>query len=160
MPVLSCIFIPSHNEIAGYNGFTPSVGPSVPRPVSTLWRLHFWLDPFILYILSSNFRRCVKFFANFPNLIFWHFFKICNFDFVLFWLGIWCESLVWVIMGRRGVSQNAGVLVVLVSYHYCSISARWWRLPVIRHPPRVFSIDLTPVAGSHGRTSVLVRGIS
>ena len=34
---------------------------------------------------------------------------------MLFWLGIWCESLVCVIMGRRGVSQNAGVLVVLVS---------------------------------------------
>ena len=28
--------------------------------------------------------------------------------------GIWCESLVWVIMGWRGVSQNANVLVVLV----------------------------------------------
>ena len=32
----------------------------------------------------------------------------------MFWLGIWCESLVWVIMGRRGVSQNVGILVVLV----------------------------------------------
>ena len=31
---------------------------------------------------------------------FWQFFKICNF--VLFWLGIWCESLVWVIMGWQG----------------------------------------------------------
>ena len=38
-----------------------------------------------------------------------------NFDFVLFWLGIWRESLVGVIMGQRGVSQNAGVLVVLVA---------------------------------------------
>ena len=56
-----------------------------------------------------------KFLAKFKNLKFWQFYKICNFDFVLFWLGIWCESLVWVIMGRRGVSQNAGVLVVLVS---------------------------------------------
>ena len=52
--------------------------------------------------------------AKFQNLKFWQFFKIRNFDFVLFWLGIWCESLVWVIMGWRGVSQNAGVLVVLV----------------------------------------------
>ena len=40
--------------------------------------------------------------------------KICNYEFVFFWLGIWCESLVWVIMGRRGISQNAGVLIVLV----------------------------------------------
>ena len=56
-----------------------------------------------LYILSSNFRRCVmckvsckiskfKFFAIFLNL--W----LCQ----VFWLGIWCESLVWVIMGWLG----------------------------------------------------------
>ena len=56
----------------------------------------------------------VKFLAKFKKNQFWAFFWICNFDFVLFWLGIWCESLVWLIMGRRGVSQNAGVLVVLV----------------------------------------------
>ena len=37
--------------------------------------------------------------------------RVCR---VLFWLGIWYESLVWVIMGRRGYSENAGVLVVLV----------------------------------------------
>ena len=59
----------------------------------------------------------VKFLAKFQNMIFWQFFKICNF--VLFWLGIWCEPLVWVIMGWQGRgwgSQvgNAGVLVVLV----------------------------------------------
>ena len=48
-------------------------------------------------------------------------FKICNFAFFLFWLGIWCGSLVWVIMGLGvggwgggGVSHNTGVLVVLV----------------------------------------------
>ena len=28
--------------------------------------------------------------------------KICNFDIVLFWLGIWSELLVWVIMGSGG----------------------------------------------------------
>ena len=27
----------------------------------------------------------------------------CYFDFVLFWLGIWYESIVWVVMGRPGV---------------------------------------------------------
>ena len=100
----------------------------------------FWLDPChiytsyqatsevlvgsmsYLYILSSNFRRCVacKVSAKFKNSNFWQFFKIGNFDFVLFWLGIRCESLVWVIMGRRGVSQNVSVLVVLVTaiLHY------------------------------------------
>ena len=64
------------------------------------------------YILSSIFRRCA---ACKASCKFWQFFKICNFDFVLFWLGIWCESLVWVIMDRREISQNVGVLVVLVS---------------------------------------------
>ena len=49
------------------------------------------------------------------------FLLICNFDFVSFWLRIWCESLVWVIMGRRGVSQNAGVLVVLIISNVQSI---------------------------------------
>ena len=55
-----------------------------------------------------------KFLAKLQNLNFWQFSNICYFDFVLFWHGIWCESVVWVIMGRRGVSQNSGVLVVLV----------------------------------------------
>ena len=69
-----------------------------------------------LYILSSNFRRCVEcnVFCKISRFEFLAIFKICNFDFVLFWLGIWCESLVWVIMGWQGVSQNAGILVVLV----------------------------------------------
>ena len=45
----------------------------------------------------------------------WHTgYQFRRFGFVVFWLGIWCESLVWVIMGRQGVSQNASVLVVLV----------------------------------------------
>ena len=47
-------------------------------------------------------------------LNFWQIFGICYFDFVFLWHGIWSESLVWVIMGQRGVSQNAGILVVLV----------------------------------------------
>ena len=51
--------------------------------------------------LCSTQSPGVKLFAKFQNLNFWHFFKFYNFDFVLFWLGIWCESLVWVIMGRR-----------------------------------------------------------
>ena len=68
-----------------------------------------------LCILSSNFRRCVSCKVFCKILKFWifgNFFKMCNFG--LFWLEIWCESLVWVIMGRWGGSQNAGVLVVLV----------------------------------------------
>ena len=100
-----------HNEVVGgYIGFHPSV-----RPVSRVYSV----APTVLvgsisylHILSSNFRRSVACKVYCKIFLF---FLICNFDFVLFWLGIWCESLVWVIMGRRGVSQNAGVLVVLVN---------------------------------------------
>ena len=63
-----------------------------------------------LHILSSTFRRCVACNARFKNLKFWRIFKLCNFDFVFFWLGIQYDSMVWVIM-RRGYPQNAGVLV-------------------------------------------------
>ena len=64
----------------------------------------------------------VKFVAKFQNLNFCQFFKTCNFDFVLFWLRIWCEPLVWIIMGWRRASQNAGVSVVLVVVSYRWIS--------------------------------------
>ena len=59
-----------------------------------------------LHILSSNFRRCVACNARFNifiNLKFWRIFLIRDFDFVFFWLGIQYDSMVWVIMRRRGV---------------------------------------------------------
>ena len=56
----------------------------------------------------------VKVILNVLNLNFWQFFGIFNFEFVLLWHGIWYECIVWVIMGQRGYSQNAAVLVVLV----------------------------------------------
>ena len=110
----------------GYIGFTPSVRRSV-RPASPVRSVaHTVLVGSVSYlcILSSNFRRCVACnvsckISKFEFLAI--FFLICNFDSVLFWLGIWCESLVWVIMGQRGVSQNAGILVVLVSFCKCLI---------------------------------------
>ena len=101
---------PLHNEVVGggYTGFTPSVRPSICLSVRPASRVNS-VAPTILigsisfsYILSSNFRRCVtckvhcKIF-KFEFLAF--FFLICNFYFVLSWLGIWCESLIWVIMG-------------------------------------------------------------
>ena len=95
----------------GGGGILVSVRPSVRssvRPASSVRSV----APTVLvgsisylYILSSYFRSCVACkaswkFSKFEFLAF--IFQICNFDFVLFWLGIWCESLVWVIMGRRG----------------------------------------------------------
>ena len=50
------------------------------------------------FLLSSNCRRCViyKDFCKILKLKSWQIFLICNFDFVLLWLGIWYESIVWV----------------------------------------------------------------
>ena len=96
----------------------PSVPPSL-RPTSHVRSV----APTVLfgsisypYISSSNLRRCVtcKVSCKLSKFEFLPIFQICNFDFVLFWLGIWCESLVWVIMWQWGVSQNEGVIVVLV----------------------------------------------
>ena len=46
------------------------------------------------------------FVSKFKNLKFWGIIWICNFDFVIFWLGIQYDSMVWVIMRRRGVSSE------------------------------------------------------
>ena len=114
--------------LGGYIGFTPPVHPPVRpsarppvRPASGVRSV----APTVLvgsisylYILSSKFRRCVVFKITYTIvkwiLILAIFLTFVTFYYVLFWLGSWCESLAWVIMGRRGVSQNAGVLVVLV----------------------------------------------
>ena len=91
----------------GYIGFILSVCPSVCPFVCPSVRLfipclQFWLDPFHIhtsYQAASESVSRVKFLATFQNLNFWQF---CNVDFVLFLHGV------------AGVSQNAGVLVVLV----------------------------------------------
>ena len=54
-------------------------------------------------------------FAKLQNLNFQQIFEICNFDFVLFWLGIQYESMVWVIMGQQG-----GILRMQVFSSSCS----------------------------------------
>ena len=93
-----------------------SVHPSrIPCPLCSACSSG-WIHFIFIYLIKQLQKVCMCKVSGkiFKNLNFWQFFKICNFDFVLFWFGIWCESLVWVIMGWRGVSQNAGVLVVLV----------------------------------------------
>ena len=114
-----CHYTPSHNEVVGgYIGFTPSVCPSVhpsriPCALCSAYSSG-WIHIYTSYQATSEDVSCVKFLAKFKNLNFWQFFLNCNFHFVFFWLGIWCESLVWIIMGQQGVSQKAGILVVLV----------------------------------------------
>ena len=104
----------------------PSIGPSIPLSVSpsVCGQNRFCSvsstipvgSISYLHILSSNFRGVlrVRVIAKFWN--FWQILEICNFDFVFLWHELWCESLVWVTLGRREVSQNAGVLVVLVFF--------------------------------------------
>ena len=94
----------------GYIGFTPSVRPSVrpsriSRPLcsaySSSW-IHFIFIHLIKQLQSEGVSR-VTFLAKFQNVNFWQF---CTFDFDFFWLGIGCESLVWVIMGRWGIWEH------------------------------------------------------
>ena len=63
---------------------------------------------------------------------------MCNFDFVLFWLGIQYDSIEWVIMRRRGVSSERNFMLQLLleydeittkHYSYVIMSAmasRWF----------------------------------
>ena len=111
------IIPPPHDKVVGgYIGFTQYIRPSVRPSIRPASRVRSLVPTVLvgsisyLYILSNVSRE--TFFANIQKLNFWHFFKICNFDFILFWLGIWCESLVWLNMCWWGVSQNAGILVL------------------------------------------------
>ena len=95
--------------IGGYTGITLSVCPSVDRIVSALYLQQYSSDPFHIctsYQATSEGVSRVMPVSKFKNLKFWRIFKICNFDFVIFWLGIQYDSMVWVIMRRRGVSSE------------------------------------------------------
>ena len=83
-----------------------SVCLSVDRIVSALYLQQYSSNPFhFLHILSSNFKS-VACKACFKIKNFWQILQICNFDFVFFWPPIWYDSIVWVIMRRRGVSSE------------------------------------------------------
>ena len=89
----------------------PSVCPSVDRIVSALYLLKYSLDPFHIYTsypATSEGVLHVTFCSKLKNL------KFCNLDFVLFWLGIQYELVMWVIMGWGVYPQNKGILVVIV----------------------------------------------
>ena len=91
----------------------PSVRPSrIPCPLCSSYSSG-WIYFIFIHLIKQLQKVCLVE-SFFQHLNFWQFFKICIFYLVLSWLGIWCESLVWVIMGQRRVSQNESVLVVLV----------------------------------------------
>ena len=93
-------------------GFTPSVHLSV-HPQSVCPSVHpvsrvCSVTPTVLvgsisylYTLSSNLSKYVacKVWCQISKFEFWQFFSIFQFD-CLFLFGIWCQSLVWVIIGR------------------------------------------------------------
>ena len=78
-----------------------SVCPSVDRIVSALYRQQYSSDPFNI---------CTSYQAT-KIWNFGDFFKFVALTFSSFWLGIQYDSMVWVIMRRRGYPQNAGVLI-------------------------------------------------
>ena len=75
-----------------------------------------------LYILSSNFRRCVAYKVSWKmsKFEFLAIFLICNFDFVLTWDLMWITSV-----DNPGASQNEGVLIVLVSNWTTLTKLKW-----------------------------------
>ena len=109
-PLQSYLLYPPHNEVVGgYFGFTLSVRPSVHptsrvrsvAPTVLVGSISYW------HILSRNLKSCVacKVSCKILKFEFSAIFKICNFDFVLFWLGIWCESLV-LTAGKKGANPR------------------------------------------------------
>ena len=92
--------------------------------------------------------RVQFFFAKFRQLNFWQFVLICNFDFVFFWLGTWCESLRWVIMGRRSSSFRFSLIdllpyfimstfCIMVSFVIQSVSAVSSMIDMLSHACQV-----------------------
>ena len=119
----------THKVVRGVYWFHSS-RPSV-RPTSCVRSVapnsSGWIHFIFIHLIKQLQKVChvESVLQNFKIEIFGNFLYICNYDFVLSWLGIWCESLVWVIMGRQGVSQNAGILVVLVWHLFHGIFD-WW----------------------------------
>ena len=74
--------------------------------IGSISYLHILSSIFIMEIPIPEGVSPVMFVSKNKNLKFWRFLKICNFDFVSFWLGIQYDSMVWVIMRRRGVSSE------------------------------------------------------
>ena len=103
--------IPPHNKVVGgYIGFTPSVRPASHvrsvAPTVLVGSISY------LYILSSNFRRCVACQVASKIWIFGIFLKFVTLTLSCFDLGLmWITSMG--NHGAAGVSQNAGVLVLV-----------------------------------------------
>ena len=118
-----------HNKVVrGYIGFTPSVRLSV-RPSRILCPLcssysSGWIH-FILIHLIKQLQKVCRVQSLLQNFKIWILGKFLRFVTLTV---LQCESLVWVIMGRHGVSQNAGILVVLVYTIFVSLLPKTLRI--------------------------------
>ena len=139
---INILSYPPHNKVVGVYWFhpvRPSVRPfRIPFPLCSAYSSG-WIYFMFIHLIKQIQKVC-RLWSYLQNLNIWHFLKF-NFDFVLFWRGIWCESLVWLIMGRRGVSHNAGVLVFKSLHLNCTFRKighpifnwitvtliRWWK---------------------------------
>ena len=122
------IIPPAQKVVGGYTGFTPSVRLSIrpsgiPCPLCSAYSFG-WIHFIFIHLIEQLQKVCrmLRFLQNIKICNLCNFFKICNYDFVFFWFGIWCESLVWFIMGRQGVSQNA---CSCSSYYYYWLMMVW-----------------------------------
>ena len=70
-----------------------SICPSVDRIVFVLYLQQYSTDPFHIY---TSYQAALE---GVSRVEFWQIPIICNFDFVLFWLGIQYEPTVWISMG-------------------------------------------------------------
>ena len=163
--IRSCVYLECFHKLLLYTTkllggvyWFHSVRPSIPHPSRVPCPLcSFYSSGWIHFIFMHLIKQLQKvcrmqsFLQNFKIWNFGSFLKICYFDFVLFWLGIWCESLVWVIMGRRGVSQNAGVLVMNRNMHkrntVSNSNFMWWNLTKL-HRNDVWIIVLPEIGTS------------
>ena len=114
--------------------------PSVDGIMATLYLPQYLLDPFhICTTLDCVYHgNCFSKFQNFEILAI---FYSCNFNFVLFWLGmkgIQYESIECVIMGWWVDFQNAGILIVFfnclcIRTYPLEIQAMFVALPFYHH---------------------------
>ena len=104
-------YAPAQRSWRGYTGFAVSICPSVRLWTESCSLCIFHNTRRIHFIFTHLFKQLQKVFGVYSfykikNLKFCQILYICNFDFVPFWLGIQYDSIVWVIMRRRGISSE------------------------------------------------------
>ena len=111
--IFTSLYIPL-NEVEG--GILVSPCPSVCLSIYPYQQ--YATDPFHI---NTSCRAT----SRVSHVMFISKFQIFNFDFVLFWLGIQYDSIVWVIMGRWWVSSELTVLVYIDIWFSLKVLTVW-----------------------------------